>query len=56
MNWKLRITETPHNQTHNQTTQNKHYHKKGKSRKFKENYEQWKDYLTIIKKHRMENS
>ena len=28
---------------------------KGKNRKFKENYKQLKDYLTIIKKHRMEN-
>ena len=27
-----------------------------KSRKFKENYKQWKDHFTIIKKHWMENS
>ena len=29
---------------------------KGKSRKFKENYERGKEYLTTTKKHRMENS
>ena len=29
---------------------------KSKTRKFKENHEQWKDYVTIIKKLRMENS
>ena len=55
MNSQIRKMETPHNQTtHNQTTQNKHQH--NKPRKFKENYEQWKDYLTIIKKRRLENS
>ena len=29
---------------------------KSKSRKFKENYERGKDYLTITKKHRMKNN
>ena len=43
--------ETPHNQTlPNQTRI------KVKSRKFKENFKQWKDYLTIIKKHWMETN
>ena len=50
-------SETPDNQTkHNQTTQkNTITRTKGNSREFKENYEQWKDYLTITKKHRMES-
>ena len=29
---------------------------KGKSRKFKDDYELWKDYLTFIEKHRLENN
>ena len=55
MNHQLPKIETPHNQT-TQTRANTNARTKSKSRKFKENYEQGKDYLTIIKKHRVENS
>ena len=41
---------------HNQLKPNTISRTKDKLRKFKENYEQEKNYLTIIKKHRMENS
>ena len=47
--WKI---ETPHKQPRVNTNTRT----KSKSRKFKENYEQGKHYLTIPKKDRMENS
>ena len=51
-NRHFRKLEAPHNQT----TQRKHQRKnKNKFRKSKENYKRGKDYLTINKKHRMEN-
>ena len=58
MNRQLLKVETSYNQTtHNQTIQSKHKDKnKNKFRKFKENYQWKKDYLTITKKLRMENS
>ena len=46
MNHQLGNMETPHNQTTcNQTTQSKRKNKV-KFQKFKDSYEQWKDYLT----------
>ena len=57
MNQQIRNMETSHNQTlHKQPWTNTITRTKVKSRKFKENFKQWKDYVTIIKKHWMENS
>ena len=57
VNCQLRKIESPQNQSmHKQPKRNSMKRTKGKSRKFKDNYEQRKDYLTIIKKYRMENS
>ena len=49
-------TTQPNKRTTKQLRTNTNTRTKGKSRKLKENCEQWKDYLTIIQKHRMESS
>ena len=58
--WTTNFGKWKHHTTKQRTTKqpkiNTITRTKGKSRKFKENYQQWKDYLTIIKKYRMENS